>query len=440
MRDTWTPRPVRVPASRVARLGRLGSMATGIAGGMALEGVRHLSRGARPSYRGLLLTPGNMTRLANELAQMRGAAMKVGQLLSMDAGELLPPELSEILSRLRADAHFMPPRQLKSVLNANWGTAWLGQFERFDTRPVAAASIGQVHRVRRRSGEDLAVKVQYPGVVDSIDSDVRNVGALLRMSGLLPAGLDLAPYLEEARRLLRAEADYQAEAGHLETFGGLLADDPAFVVPRLYPEWTTPRILAMSFMPGRPIEETADTPQETRDRIATALIRLTLREVFEFGMMQSDPNFANYRYDDRTGRIVLLDFGATRVLDPDLVDLYRRLAQAGRDGDRGAVVACLAAIGFLDDGVLPDLADRVVAMAGRIFDAVLGAGHFDFAETALSTELNAEGMALAEAGYFPTALPMDALYLQRKFGGMFLLARRLGARVPLRRIVDEVLG
>jgi predicted unusual protein kinase regulating ubiquinone biosynthesis (AarF/ABC1/UbiB family) len=196
-------RPIAVPSGRLSRLGRLGSLTAGVAGNMALNGMAQLGRGQRPNLRDLMLTPRNVTRIADELAKMRGAAMKVGQLMSMDTGEMLPPELAQIMARLRSDAHFMPPAQLKSVLNAEWPAGWLGRFEKFDVRPIAAASIGQVHRGRLRDGREMAIKVQYPGVARSIDSDVSNVGALIRMSGLVPSGVR---YLAVSRCRPRAVA------------------------------------------------------------------------------------------------------------------------------------------------------------------------------------------------------------------------------------------
>ena len=174
-------RPLPVPSSRISRLTRLSTMTAGVAGNMALRGAAELGRGKRPQFRDLLMTPANMSRVADQLAKMRGAAMKVGQLVSMDTGDVLPPELADIFARLRDDAHFMPPAQLKKVLATHWPNGWLGQFQSFDVRPIAAASIGQVHRAQTRDGRDMAIKVQYPGVAQSIDSDVANVGALVRM-------------------------------------------------------------------------------------------------------------------------------------------------------------------------------------------------------------------------------------------------------------------
>lgn len=175
-----------VPGGRWARLARLGSLAGGVAGNMLAEGARQFAQGKRPKIHDLLLTPANARRVADQLAQLRGAAMKVGQLLSMDAGELLPPELAGILSRLRADAIPMPMSQVVAALNANWGEGWDRHFQQFSFTPTAAASIGQVHFAQRKDGRHLAIKIQYPGVRQSIDSDVDNVASLLRVSGLLP--------------------------------------------------------------------------------------------------------------------------------------------------------------------------------------------------------------------------------------------------------------
>ena len=332
--NTGDSRPLTVPAGRLARMTRLGVMASGVAGDMALNGMRQLGRGQRPALRDLLLVPGNLRRIADELAHMRGAAMKMGQLMSMDGGDVLPPELAEILARLRADAHFMPPAQLKRVLNDNWGDGWLRKVAHFNVRPIAAASIGQVHRVRLRDGRDLAVKVQYPGVARSIDSDVSNVGLLLRLSGLLPQGVDIAPYLAEARRQLHEETDYAREARYLTDYSAHLGEDRAFIVPEFHADWSTRAILAMRFVDGQPIESLANAPQAERDRVCEHLFDLMLRELFDFGLMQTDPNFANYRHDAATGRIVLLDFGAARRLAPETAPQYRLLMRAGLAGDR----------------------------------------------------------------------------------------------------------
>lgn len=435
--DPETSRAVPVPSGRANRLARLGGLATGIAGNMVLGAMGDLSQGTRPEMRRLFMTPANLRRLAEELSRMRGAAMKVGQLISMDAGDVLPPELAGILARLRDQAHFMPPRQLKRVLAANWPEGWLGHFRHFETRPLAAASIGQVHKAELRDGRSVAIKVQYPGIARSIDSDVANVGALIRMSGMLPRGFDLAPFLAEARRQLHEETDYLREGEQLRRFGAWLADDNRYRVPAFHPDWSTPAILCMDFVPGLPIENVAALDPATRRRVTADLIDLTLREIFRFGAIQSDPNFANFRYDPGTGRIVLLDFGAARDLDPALLVHVRVFLRAGWHGDADGQRAALQALGVLGGNDRFDGA--VLRMIAMVFDAVTSRQPFDFAASDLLARLNAEGTALAELGYVPPGIPMDALYLQRKLGGMFLLATRLGARVSVGEVVERYL-
>lgn len=435
--DTHHARPLPVPAKRLARLGQLGSMTAGVAGSMAFNGLSQWGRGQRPSMRDLLLTPTNISRVADQLAKMRGAAMKIGQLVSMDTGDMLRPELAQIMARLRDDAHYMPPAQLKKVLNAQWPANWLGAFSKFDVRPIAAASIGQVHRVQLKDGRDLAIKVQYPGVAKSIDSDVANVGVLMRMSGLLPKGFDLQPYLEEARKQLHQETDYAREGAQLVRFGQLLADDPRFLVPQMHSDWSTGEILAMTHVAGVPIEAAAQEPQEVRDRIASQLIDLTLKELFTFGLMQTDPNFANYLYDRDTGRIVLLDFGATRDIDPVIAGQYRQMVQAGLADDGGALMAVAQQIGFVGTDTSAGHKAQILDMIRMVFGALTSGSVVDFSDKELSRQMQARGMALAESGFLPPPLPIDVLLLQRKFGGVFLLAARLRARVDVMALLDR---
>ncbi len=439
--QTPNARPGRtVPRGRLTRLARLGGMATGIAGNMAFEGARQLGRGARPDPRDLLLTPGNIRRLTEELARMRGAAMKMGQLISMDAGEFLPPELASIMARLREAADPMPPRQLREVLNAQWGSGWLPGFAHLDPRPIAAASIGQVHRAKTRDGRDLAIKVQYPGVAASIDSDVANVGALMRMSGLLPKGLDLAPLLDEARRQLHEEADYGREAEMLARFGGLVADDPGYVVPAPVPERSTRTVLAMEFAPGQPIEDAETLPQAERDRVMTRLTDLFLREVFEFGLIQSDPNFANYRVQMDTGRIVLLDFGAARAVPAGIAAGYRALLTAGLAGDRDGLRDASLQLGFFGEDTKAHHAGLVLGMIETVMGAIAEPGSINLQNPELSDRMREQGMVLAAERDFVHVPPIDTLFVQRKIGGLFLLGARLGARVPLRDLIERRLG
>lgn len=428
-----------VPGSRLSRLIRFGSLASGVASGMLAEGARQLAQGKRPALSDLLLTPGNVQRVANQLSQLRGAAMKVGQLLSMDAGDLLPRELSDILSRLRSDAHPMPMSQLVAVLNESWGKGWEGRFERFSFTPLAAASIGQVHAAQGKDGQRLAIKVQYPGVRESISSDVDNVATLLSISGLLPKGMDVAPLLEEAKRQLQDEADYLKEAGHLRHFHQLLADSPDFLVPREYTEYCSPTILVMSFVDGVAVESLEHAPQAERDRIIALLFGLLMREVFEFQCVQTDPNFANYRYQRDTGRMVLLDFGATRRYARNSTEAFRRLLIAGLREDRAAIADAALDIGYFQPETLPRHRALLTDLIAQACEPLRHQGAYDFAASDLAVRLRDAGWQLGADRDFWGSPPVDVLFLHRKVGGLYLLAAKLKARVNVRSLFEPYL-
>ncbi len=428
-----------VPRSRLARAGQFGRLAGGVAGGMLAEGARRIGQGGSLRPRDLLLTPGNIGRLADRLAHLRGAAMKLGQMISLDAGEFLPPELSEIMARLRNNAFHMPPAQLSAVLVREWGADWRRRFRRFQAHPIAAASIGQVHRAELPDGRLLAIKVQYPGVADSIASDVDNVATLLRVSGLLPAELDIGPLLEEAKASLAREADYRREGRELTRFADLLADDPAFVVPRLHEPLTTGHVLAMDYLDCHPIETLEEAAQATRDAAMSHLVGLVLRELFEFGSMQTDPNFANYRLMD-DGRIALLDFGAAQSVSPAVRDGYGALLSAVLAGDREAVKATAVAAGFVG----PAVPERHGPALDRMVDIVLAeiarSGPFDFGDRAFLATLREEGMTIAADRATWHLPPAELLFVQRKISGTALLAARLKARVDVRAMAGRALA
>ena len=428
-----------IPSSRAARLGAFGRLAGGVASGMLGEGARRLARGERPRMRDLVLTPGNVGRLADRLSHLRGAAMKLGQMISMDAGDLLPPELAAILAQLRSQAHRMPPEQLRRVLDSEWGPDWRRRFARFNATPIAAASIGQVHRATLPDGRELAIKVQYPGVRESIDSDVDNVATLLRVSGVLPRELDLAPLLTEAKRQLHEEADYEREAAQMTRFADWLDGHADYVVPRPLPELTTARVLAMDFIDGIPIEAMADAPQEQRDAAMRDLMALVLREMFEFGAMQTDPNFANYRFQPDTGRLVLLDFGAARDVDPATAQGYRSLLSAGLSGDRDAVREAARAAGFLGEAAVTRHRPLVDRMIDIVVTEMNRPGPFDFGDRGFVEVLREQGMEMAADRSTWHIPPVETLFVQRKVSGTALLAARLEARVDVRELVRPYL-
>ncbi len=426
---------IALPDGRIGRLLRLGGMTSGLVGDMAAAGLRQVARGQRPRLQQMILTPQAAARVTRDLRVMRGAAMKLGQMLSMDPGVVLPPEMTTILAALRDEAHHMPPAQLRDVLDAEWGRDWRRRFSRFDVRPFAAASIGQVHRARTQDGQDLAIKVQYPGVAGSIDSDIANMGSLLRLPGLLPRGLDIAPMLAELREQLHAEVDYTAEARNLSDFNRLLAGSEGFCLPVLHPELSTPRVLAMTYLDSQPLDALLTEPQALRDRVAGQLITLLLHELFDFRTMQTDPNLANFRYDPGTGRIILLDFGAVTRFSPDQAQGFRTLLRAGLAQDRAAAEAALTALGYIGPETPASLLWRILDMFETAMTPLRDDAPFDFAASDLAYRLNAMGLALGQDPDMAQTPPEGTLFLHRKIAGMYLLAARLKARIAIRPLV-----
>ena len=429
-----------VPAGRVARIGTFGRLVGGVAGGMVAEGARRLASGEGITARDLILTPGNVQRLTDRLSHLRGAAMKMGQMISLDAGDFLPEELSKILATLRDQANFMPTRQLDQVLRSEWGADWRKQFRWFNPRPIAAASIGQVHKALTRDGEELAIKVQYPGVAKSIDSDVDNVVTLLKIAGFAPPELEMEKLMAAAKKQLHEEADYQREGAQMALYRERLADVPGFVVPRLHEGLTRGAILAMSFEEGVGIEELGNEPAERRDEVFARLIRLVARELFDFGVMQTDPNFANFRYRRETGEIVLLDFGACRPVDPAVANGYRAMLEAGLKGNAEEVLAATIEAGFM----MPIVAEKHPERVNRMIDIVINEmredAPFDFGDRAFVPLLREEGFAIAQDKDTWAFPPIETLFVQRKVSGTALLGARLKAKVNIRRITEEVLA
>ncbi len=429
----------KVPSHRLSRFGSLASLAGRVAGGMLAEGARQLAKGQVPAKKDLLLTPGNAKRVADQLAHLRGAAMKVGQLLSMDAGDMLPPALAEILARLRASGNPMPVKQLAQVLRQEWGEQWQQHFADFTFTPLAAASIGQVHQAYHDNGQRLAIKIQYPGIKNSIDSDVDNVATLLRLSGLVPKGVDYQGLLSEAKSQLQSEADYLQEAAYLQQYRQALGHNVNFLIPDTITELTTPNILVMTFVEGIAIEALAEREQAERDRVMSLLFELLFRELFEFKLVQTDPNFANYLYNTEHQQLVLLDFGACRQYSARFSQGYQQLFSAALRQDEAGMAQALTQIGFFSQDILPAQKQAVLQLVNLACEPVRQDAAFDFGRSDLAMRIREAGTALSmQQGYWHTP-PADAIFLHRKIGGLYLLAARLNAKVNVRALLAPYL-
>jgi predicted unusual protein kinase regulating ubiquinone biosynthesis (AarF/ABC1/UbiB family) len=426
-----------VPRGRLSRLARFGGLAGSVMGGMVTEGFNQVRSGNLPNVSELMLTPRNIDKVAKQLSALRGAAMKVGQLLSIDSGDLLPEELAELLALLRADANPIPMSQVVAILNKQWGENWQEQFSRFSFQPMAAASIGQVHHAETRSGRRVAVKIQYPGVSDSIDSDIDNVAMLLKLTRLLPESMDITELLEEAKRQLKIETDYETEAGNLRLFSELLADDERFAVPGVEQQLSHEHILTMDYMEGVPLDHARTTSQQTRDYIVSSLIELVFRELFDFQLVQTDPNIANYLFNADKNAIVLLDFGACRQYGNDIVEAYRSLLRSAIRQDRDGMIEAANDIGYFKDEISDEQRDMVVQLFEMVVEPARHSGPYDFGGSNLARRIRDAGMELSfQQNYWHTP-PVDALFFHRKLIGLYLLASRFNAKIDVSGVMQE---
>ena len=424
-----------VPAGRLTRLGRFGRLAGGIAGSVIGHGTKQVLSGERPELRSLLLTQKNVGRVADQLSQLRGAAMKLGQLVSMDSGNLLSPELAELLARLRSGADPMPMLQLDKRLTEEWGADWQNQFSQFTFKPIAAASIGQVHKATLKDGRAVAIKVQYPGVDKSIDSDIDNALTLLKISGLLPKELKLDTLVDEAKLQLHAEADYRVEREHLQHYRQLIDGLAGYQVPNTVDAMSTRTILTMDLMHGHDIEQLASYPQWVQP-VGQRMFELLFREIFDWQRVQTDPNFANYQFDPNDGSLILLDFGATRSISSSVSNAYQRLLSAGARKDTVAMTEAARSIGYFEDSINPSQMETVLTLFQLACEPLTTEGEYDFAHSDLPQRIRDVGLRLSmQEGYWHSP-PVDALFLHRKMAGLFLLAQRVGLTLDLRKTIE----
>jgi predicted unusual protein kinase regulating ubiquinone biosynthesis (AarF/ABC1/UbiB family) len=422
----------KVPSGRIARLAKLGGLASAVAGNIVKGATKKMLSGQRPSLTESLRNIDNAISITKRLAHMRGAAMKLGQLLSMDAGELLPIEWEPILSRLRQEADPMPKAQLLKTLAASWSKDWHQQFSYFSFTPIASASIGQVHRATLKDGRQLAIKVQYPGVRESIDSDIDNVMNLLKLSGVLPKHIDLTSVLAEAKAQLKAEANYLQEAEFLNTYRENLCNDPRFIVPFVVDELTDKNILTMEYIEGSPITDISNMSAGIVDLVCSQLMDLTYQELFTHKLMQSDPNFANFLYQSDTQKIVLLDFGACRQLSQHTSVHYLAMADAMQRQDNNDMRSALYSLGLVDNNMSDTAIDIVLKTCFEASYCLQSNTGYNLKKQQLIKRIREVSMPLITDKTAIASPIFEVALVNRKITGMILLANKLGATLDFK--------
>ncbi|XP_056371418.1 atypical kinase COQ8B, mitochondrial-like isoform X1 [Oenanthe melanoleuca] len=426
-----------VPVSRISRAAAMGGLALELGlGALAGAAQKRLQGQEQRTGSPPLLSEATAERLVATLSRARGAALKLGQLLSMADSSVLTPQLQQILAQLRQSAEPMPGWQSRAVLEQELGPGWQQQLQEFQEVPVAAASLGQVHRARLRDGREVALKVQYPGVARSIGSDIENLLTLLSLSPGLPKGLFAVPSLRALQRELELECDYGREAASARRFRSLLGGDPFFRVPRVLPQLSSRRVLCTEWGRGAALERCRRLGQERRDQICSELLRLCLLELFQFRFMQTDPNWANFLYEPESNTVTLLDFGACREFEREFTDLYIEVIRAAAERDKEKILRRSEELKFLTGFESPALRSLHVQAVLLLGEPFWGPQPFDF---------GAQGTAQGVGRLLPQMLrgrlgppPEPSYALHRKLGGLFLACARLGGRVRCRELFQQV--
>jgi len=429
-----TRRPPK--SSAFGRLLELGSLA--LRAGVSTVGAR-IAEVGRPAPRKAELRTAELVRNAHRLVatlgELKGAAMKVGQMLSLQDA-FLPPEVAAVLRTLQAETPSLPLEMVEEQLEAELGDP-LQLFASFEEEAFAAASIGQVHRAVLRDGRRVAVKIQYPGIDRIVEADLGNLRRVLKSLVALVSKVDFEPIWKELRARLREELDYMHEAERMRRMAELHAKVPEIVVPRVVEEATTARILTMEYEEGLSPDEAcaASTPQELKDRWGVVLFEFLLRGLLEHRLLHADPNLANFSFR-RDGRVVVYDHGCLKEVPLRLARGYRDLCRAALAGRVDELPELLRKMGMhrLDGRPLePALVEPWVALVLELLRPV-PPYRFGVDDTVATRLLSAARTALAEAG--DVRFPPDIVFVNRTVGGHFGNLGRLKAQGPWRERLE----
>ena len=381
--------------------------------------------------------------IVNTLCRMRGSVLKLAQMLSIQEEDLIPPHVLQIFAKARDAAVFMDIAQMHDVVNSALGADWQKtlQVNVFREKPFAAASIGQVHFLRLVDGTPCAMKVQFPGVKASIDTDMRNLRRLSSIK-LIPPGLFVERIVDTLRAELHVECDYANEAKMLNDFREKVLHIPKSAnlpvklsVPMVIRSLSCGNVLTTTFCPGKPIDAVTESlSQAQRDALGHALLFLTLSELFQWRLMQTDPNFSNYLYDAPSNTLHLIDFGAARFFEKKFVERYHGIVSAGIANDRAGVLAKSKEIGLLtglENEAMREAHYQSVRILAQPFQS---AGKFDFAAARFSKTLLPHMKTMVKNRICPP--PLEVYSLHRRLSGVFLLCGRMNARVDVKEMWD----
>lgn len=376
------------------------------------------------------------TKILSTMGYLRGAIMKIGQ-TAANFPDIVPEEFVNTLSRLHFEAPPMHWSLIREVLHDELGRDPEVVFASFEKKAFAAASLGQVHRATLKDGQEVAVKVQYPGIARSIRSDFRNLSLLLLPLRFTRDWSCIQPQLEEVRRVLETETDYEQEADYLRRSRRLFREEDAIVVPGVHEEFSTRRVLTMDFLDGQSLSEFAasDAPQEERDRIGSLITRANCRLVYQGRIQYADPHPGNYLILPN-GQLGQIDFGCMREFS-DADWEYLRGADAAVCGGRPETETHMRNGTVFTDEEFADsaLMDAMVEYADWFWQPLRSEEPFNYEDT----EVMRKGLRLVQEfgrQWRPAQKPINVFIMRSAYAG-WGIQHRLRSRVPVKTIMDE---
>ncbi|MGD9934335.1 MAG: ABC1 kinase family protein [Dehalococcoidia bacterium] len=425
-------KPRRAASGRLGRTVQPAAVAARAAGRWAASRTAFGERGREKRQEAVLRTAEDVTRT---LGEMKGAVMKVGQVLSLMTG-VVPDEMAGQLSSLQMQAPPMAFELVDGVFREQYGRGPERVFAHFERRPFAAASIGQVHRARLTSGEAVAVKVQYPGVREAIDHDLANVGVLLRAAGMVARGLDVGPIVEDLKTTIREELDYEREAENQAQFGELYRGHAFVRIPNVYEDLTTKRVLVQEFIDGAPFAAARERGQAERDAIAEKVFRFAFGNFYRHRLFNGDPHPGNYLLCD-DGRVAFLDFGCVVGFEEATVERFRSLLRTLFRGDLEAWRAGAEEVGILQRGA-PFTTAHLFEHMHWFWKPIL-AEEVTFTRELAAEMVRRNTQTTGEGGAINRHLniPPGMVFLTRINFGLAGMFGALEARGPWRQIIGE---
>lgn len=400
--------------------------------------------------------------LTEEIGKLKGSVVKVGQMLALWGEHFLPEEVTDALHALEDDTTALAWPTIEQVLRERLGERTLLELN-IDPTPIGSASLGQVHRATIKStGEQICLKIQYPGVAEAIDSDLDAIHQILKFSRLVPVTEELKAWLDEVRAMMKREVDYTLELASTERFKERLAADSRFIVPKVYPAYSGPKILATSYEPGERLnsETCISLPAERRNKIAAACLDLCWREVFLWGEMQTDPNFGNYFIRLSTGdttnteeiedKVVLLDFGAVRAFPPHVLEPGKHLIKGAYLKEVELVKQAMLKLDFVPDTT----PNKVFASFAKLCFLAMEPFHphktatasddsqafpqqpYDWERSDLINRIMLQATKSALSRYFSVP-PKEFMFLSRKIIGAYTLMTILKATIDGQAILHN---